>query len=412
MRGIAFGDKVSLTLLRMSLLFPLEFTMQFCNAVRRYAAVFVLLATVLVSSAAHAQNSPKLVLNVTPLGAAASDKMIPVEAVVGINVTIKNESNEPLAKVLLTARLGSLKLVTDEDWKADGDNAVLEIASIKPNEEVTKRLNLRVEMAPMPPGRQAAVTVEAKAGEATASAATKFPVGDCVAAFQSDLTRLRITTISEIWPTADEMRKPDTTLPRIRFFRVGMRKSNDLAVIDRIAAGYQARLLSDYEFFREGVRYTARRWSDELKAFAGQEPNPGLCAVNKEMIDGIRKTINYVTARIEPPIKAHARAMDHVRKALNASESDDLRKIALRVAEEAGVKIESPPASVFKILELARDQLKDAKPTAEQLDNLSLVESAAWVEAQAMRSKKLSDLIENSITGITDAQKKSCVCAF
>jgi hypothetical protein len=244
------------------------------------------------------------------------------------------------------------------------------------------------------------------------SASAKFPVGDCAAAFQAELTRLRINTISEVWPAADNMRKPETTLPRMRLFRVGMRKSNDLAMLDRLAAGYQARLLSDYEFFREGVRYTARRWADELKAFAGQETNPGICAVNKEMIEGIRKTISYVTVRIEPPQKAYARAMDLLRKTLNAGDSDDLRKIALRAAEDVGAKIENAPDSVFKILELARDLLKDAKPTPEQLDNLSLVESVAWIEAQALRSKKLSDLIENSITGITDAQKKTCVCAF
>jgi len=267
-------------------------------------------------------------------------------------------------------------------------------------------------MAPLPPGKQAEVIVEAKAGEASVNASTKFPVGDCASAFQAELTKLRISTISEVWPTADDMRKPDTTLPRVRLFRIGMRKSNDLATLDRIAAGYQGRMLSQHDFFSEGVRYTARRWADELRAFAGQEPNPGICAVNKEMIDGIRKTINYVTVRLDPPLKAYTRAMDQIRKALNAGENDDLAKIALKAAEDAGARIENPPTNVFKILELARDGLKDAKPTAEQLDNLSLVESVAWIEAQAMRSKKLSDLIENSITGITEAQKKTCVCAF
>ena len=392
--------------------FLLESIMQFRSAVRLRDVLVLLAAATLSADAARAQTSPKIVLNVTPLGAAASDKMIPVAATAGVNVTLKNESSEPLSNVRLIARLNGLRLASEGDWKPDGDNAVIEIASIKPGEEIVQRLNLRVEMAPMPPGKQAEIVVEARVGEASSSASAKFPVGDCAAAFQAELTRLRITTISEIWPTADEMRKPDTTLPRVRYFRVGIRKSNDLATIDRIAAGYQARLLSDYEFFREGVRYTARRWSDELKAFAGQEPNPGICAVNKEMIEGIRKTINYVTARIEPPQRAYTRAMDQVRKALNAGDGDDLRKIALRAAEEAGAKLENSPVTVFKILELTRDLLKDAKPNAEQLDNLSLVESVAWIEAQAMRSKKLSDLIENSITGITEAQKKSCVCAF
>ncbi len=366
----------------------------------------------LVSSPAQAQSAPKLLLTVKPLGVAAGEKMIPAAATVGIEVTLKNETAAPLSDVIVTATLGGLKLVPENGWNADGENAVLKIAAINPNEEIVQRLNLRVETAPLPPGRQAAIAIEAKGGEASVSTSVKLAIGNCASAFQAELTKLRISTISEIWPAAENMRKPDTTLPRIRFFRPGPRKSNDLAVLDRLAAGYQGRLLADYEFLRENMRYTARRWSDELKAFAGQEANPGICAVISEMIEGIRKTIHYVTARIEPPQKAYVRAMEQLRKILNVGEGDDLKKIALRAAEDAGAKIENPPASVFKILETARDLLKGAKPAPEQIDNLSLVESVAWIEAQALRSKNLSDLIENSITGITEAQKKTCVCAF
>ncbi|MBS4082194.1 MAG: hypothetical protein KGZ73_01460 [Rhizobiales bacterium] len=387
--------------------------MQFRNALRLRAAHAALLAAaMLVSNSAQAQTAPKLLLTLKPHGVAAGEKMIPAAATVDVDLTLKNETAAPLSDVAVTAKLDGLKLVPENGWTADGENAVLKIASVNPNEEVTQRLNLRVEVAPLPPGRQAAIAIEAKTGEASVNTSIKLAIGDCASAFQAELTKLRISTISEIWPAAENMRKPDTTLPRVRLFRLGMRKSNDLAVLDRLAAGYQARLLADYEFLREGMRYTARRWSDELKAFAGQEVNPGICAVNNEMIEGIRKTINYVTARIEPPQKAYTRAMEQIRKALNAGESDDLSKIALRAAEDAGAKIDNPPASVFKILETARDLLKGAKPTAEHIDNLSLVESVAWIEAQALRSKKLSDLIENSITGITEAQKKTCVCAF
>lgn len=387
--------------------------MQSCNGARFCAALIVFLAASLFSGAAPAQTASKLTLSVVPLGAAASGKMIPVEATVVISVTLKNESGEPRSNVLLSAKLNRVTLAGEDGWKADGNNAVLKIESIGANEEISRRLTVRVTMAPMPPaGGQAEVTIEAKTGETSANAAAMFTVGDCAAAFQAELTKLRISTISEIWPTAENMRKPDTTLPRIRYFRIGMRKNRDLAILDRLAAGYQARLLADYEFFREGVRYTARRWSDELKSFAGQEPNPGICAANDEMIAGIRKTIAYVTARIEPPQKAYARAMDLLRSALGAAPGEDLRTIALRAAEQAGAKAENPPDSVFKILEQTRDLLKDAKPTAEQLDNLSLVETVAWIEAQALRARTLSDLIENSITGITEAQKKTCVCAF
>jgi len=290
----------------------------------------------LVSSPAQAQSAPKLLLTVKPLGVAAGEKMIPAAATAGIEVTLKNETAAPLSDVIVTATLGGLKLVPENGWNADGENAVLKIAAINPNEVIVQRLNLLVEMAPLPPGRQAAIAVEAKAGEASVNAAIKLPIGDCAAAFQAELTKLRISTISEIWPAAENMRKPDTTLPRIRFFRPGPRKSNDLAVLDRLAAGYQGRLLADYEFLRENMRYTARRWSDELKAFAGQEANPGICAVNSEMIEGIRKTIHYVTARIEPPQKAYVRAMEQLRKVLNAGEGDDLQQDRLACRRGCG----------------------------------------------------------------------------
>jgi hypothetical protein len=149
-----------------------------------------------------------------------------------------------------------------------------------------------------------------------------------------------------------------------------------------------------------------------LKAFAGQEPNPGICAVNSEMYEGIRKTIAYVTARLEPPMKAHARSLELLRKHFNADENDDLGKIALKVAEAAGVKFDGAPANNFEFLAQTKERLKDLKLTEEQQDSLSLLESAIWVEAQAKRSKKLYDLIDGSITGIADAQKKNCICAF
>lgn len=385
--------------------------MQICNAARLCTALFLLLTSFLCVSA-EAQAASKLSLTVKPIGAAASDKMIPVAASATINIVLRNEGSDPLSNVLVKAKFSGVKLDAQDGWKADGDDAVVEIASIAAGEEATRRLILRVDMAPMPPGRIVEISVEARSGELSEHTTAKFQVGDCAAAFQAELTKLRISTISEVWPTADEMRKPDTSLPRTRYFRIGARKSNDLATLDRIAAGYQGRMLADHEFFREGVRYTVRRWSDELKAFAGQEPNPGICAVNNEMIEGIRKTISYVTTRVEPSQKAYARAMELLRRSLSANEADDLKTIAIRLATEAGVKFENPPQSIFQILEQAQAQLKEAKPAAEQLDNLSLVESVAWIEAQALRSKKLSGLIENSITGITQAHIRTCLCAY
>lgn len=383
--------------------------MHFRTAARLCAALPFLFCLLL--AAAQAQNPAKLELQLTLPGAATSEKPLPAAAEVAIDVTIKNAGSETLRNVSLTAKLLGVKLTQNSNWRADGDHAVLAVEAIKPNETVRQHLIVRIEMAPLPPGRKAEVSVEAKSGETQASALVGFPVADCASAFQADLTRLRIERISEIWPVADDLRKQDTSLPRGRFFRVVPRRG-ELGNIDRIAAGYQARLLADHNFNDQGVRYTVRRWSDELKAFAGQEPNPGICAVNEQMIQGIRKTINYAAVRLDPPQKAFVRAMDQIRKTLNASDREELRAIALRVAGEAGVTLQDPASSTLKLIEQVRDALKDRKPTDAQLDNLSLIESAAWIEAQAMRSKKLSDLIDGTINGIADAQKKNCVCAF
>lgn len=379
------------------------------NAARLCAALPILLC--LLCFPAHAQQAANLEVRLTPLGAAAAEKPIPVAAEVTIDVTIKNTGSATLRKILLRAKLQVLKLAQNGAWKADGDDAVLEIEAIRPGETLRRPLAVRVEIAPLPPGKHVDIRVEAKSDETQANATTRFPVADCAAAFQADLTRIRIERISEIWPVADGLRKQDTALPRGRFFRVVPRRG-ELGTIDRIAAGYQARLLADYGFADQGVRYTVRRWSHELKAFAGQEPNPGLCAVNEQMIQGIRKTINYAAVRLDPPQKAFARAMDHIRKALNAGERDELHGIALRLADEAGIKPQAPQTTTLKLLEQLRDASKDKKLTDAQFNNLSLIESAAWIEAQAMRSKKLSDLIEGTIGGIAEAQQKNCICAF
>ncbi len=370
------------------------------------------IASLVFLSAAEAQ-TPKLTIKAAPVGIAAKEKaIIPVSAVVTIDVVIKNDGSEPLSNVILTTKLNGVKFrQAGSEWKADGDEAKLEIAQIKASEEITKRLYVRVDMAPLPPGKNATVAIVAKSGEFTTNAETSFLTADCASAFQAALTRVRLGPLENVWAFADDYRKPNTTLPRTRIFRVGLRKG-DFANFERLAAGYQARLTADHDFFREGVRYTTARWSNELKAFAGQEPNPGICALNQSMIGGIRQTIAYVTTRLEPPQKAFTRALDLLRKQTGAKDDDDLPAIALRAAEAAGAKLENPPGTTFLILERTKEALKDQKPNDEQIDNLSLIETAGWLEAQSLRAKKLSDVIEGTITGIVDAQKQNCVCAF
>jgi hypothetical protein len=385
-------------------------------SIRRHMLALVcagLFLQAFLNGTAEAQTSAKLTLKAAPIGAAAKEKaIIPVTAVAVIEVTVRNESSEAISNVTLTAKLFGVKVYqASSDWTADGDDAKLDIPQIKPNEEITRRLYVLIAMAPLPPGKQASVAIEAKSGEFNAKTETSFTVADCAAAFQAALTRVRLGPLDNVWTFADDYRKPDTALSRTRLFRTGTR-NRDFVNFERLAAGYQARLTADHDFFREGVRYTTARWSNELKAFAGQEPNPGLCAINQSMFDGIRKTIAYVSTRLEPPQKAFARAIDLLRKQTNAKDDDDLPKIALRAAEAAGAKLDNAPGTTFLILERTKEALRDQRPSEEQLENLSLIETVAWLEAQALRAKKLSDAIEGTITGISSAHKENCVCAF
>lgn len=385
--------------------------MHFRNAARVCAALLLSLCVSPTSLFAQTQSEPGLEVILTPLGAATGDKPLPVAADIEIDVKVKNTGSAALTKVALRAKLGGLKLSPDSEWQAQGDDAVIEIGGLAANGEVTRRLALRVEMAPLPPGRPAKLTVEAAAENIAREASVTVRIGDCAAAFQADLTRLRIERISEIWPTADGLRKQDTLLPRGRLFRIPARRG-EFTTLHRIAAGYQARRLSDASFMDQGVRYTVRRWSDEMKAFAGQEPNPGICAVNDQMLQGIRRTIHYAAVRLEPPQKAFGRAIEQLRKELKAGDGDTLRAIALRSLEEAGAKIENPAKDTLQLLAQGKEFLKDRKLSDAQLDDLALLESVAWIEAQALRSKSLSVLIDGTIEGIAIAREKNCVCAF
>jgi hypothetical protein len=404
------------TIWHRRLLLPRKHPGKFMPSIRRHVLALVCAAIVLpvfLSGTLEAQTSAKLTLKATALGAAAKEKAIlPVTAVAVIEITVRNDSSEAVSNVALAAKLNGVTLYqASSDWTPNGDDAKLDIAQIKPNEEITRRLYVLVAMAPLPPGKQASVAIEAKSGEFNVKTETSFAIADCASAFQAALTRVRLGPLDNVWAFADDYRKPNTALSRTRLFRTGTR-NRDFANFERLAAGYQARLTADHDFFREGVRYTTARWSNELKAFAGQEPNPGICALNQSMIGGIRQTIAYVSTRLEPPQKAFARALDLLRKQTDAKDDDDLPKIALQAAEAAGAKLDNPPGTTFLILERTKEALKDQRPSAEQLENLSLVETVAWLEAQALRAKKLSDAIEGTITGISQAHKENCVCAF
>lgn len=371
------------------------------------SALFIVFGTLAFAQTAA---PAKLSVTATPLGAAAKEKMLPVSAVAAINLVIKNEGTEPVSKVVVIAKLDGVKLEPSGEWKADGDEIKLEIPEIKAAQELTRRLHVRVDAAPLPPGRKAEITFEVRGGDAIARAQTAISIADCATAFHAQLTRVRIDVVENVRKLAEEVRKPDASLPRTRIFRVAARKG-DLATLERLAAGVMARGAGIPELGREGMRYTVARWTNELRAYTGQEPNPGLCAGNYYLVAGYRQNIIPITQLTDAPKKAAARALALVRKTLDAKDDEDLSKIALRVAETANVKIENAPATTLALLERIRDELKE-KSADEQIEKLSLIETAAWLQAGAAHAAKLSNAIERTIDGMTQAQKQTCVCAY
>lgn len=378
----------------------------------RTAILAVTFALLPLAAFAQAPAPAKLSVTVTPLGAAASDKPLPVTAEVEVDIKIRNDGETSAANVTVTVKLDGVKAGNEDGWTPDGDDLKLEIPSIKAGGEITRRLGLTVAMAPMPPGRKAEITAEVRSGDITVQDSAGFRTADCAAAFHAELTRVRIGPLDRIRTLADAYRVRDAALPRKRFFPAAKRKG-DLATLERLAAVYMARATADPEFRSEGMRYTVVRWTNELRAYTGQEPNPGLCATSTEhMIAGIRRTIVPITSRLDPPQKAALRALGQLRKTTGAKEDETTREIALRIAEAAGAKIENPPTETLATLEAIANALKDKTATDEQRDQLSLSETVAWIEAQAARAKRFSEAIEGTITGIGDAQKANCICAF
>jgi hypothetical protein len=386
--------------------------MTLSRAVTAVALAAAILLPLLLSFPGAAQDQPpKLSLRVTPLGAAAGTKPLPLAAIVDLSVELRNDGDNAAQKILLRIALDAFSLEQPGVWRVRGDHAELEIAELKAGAAATHRLQFQLRRAPLPPGRNAELTATVTSGDFTRTASIEIAIADCAAAFQADLTRIRIGSLETYKRLADDYRRRDPGLPKARFFRVP-RRTGDLGMIERFGALAMARATADFEFSSEGMRYTVARWYNELKSYTGQGPNPGLCATNESMYDGIRRTLIPVTTRLDPRLKQAERAMVLLRKETGAAAFETLHDIALRTALAAGLQIETPPLEIFALLERIRNDLKDKQPNAETLDRLALTETVAWIEAAAARARGLSAAIDGVIHGIADAQKRNCVCAY
>ncbi|MDO8533630.1 MAG: hypothetical protein Q7S17_02680, partial [Xanthobacteraceae bacterium] len=231
-----------------------------------------------------------LAVSVTPLGAAAKERPLPVGAMPSLRIGVRNTGTGVLAKIVLTARFEGMQAENPPGWRSQGGALILEIPRLGAGEQTERLLKLRV-VTPTS-GKTTQVSIEARTEDgAIAAGEANLRVADCVGAYRSKLSSLRTGMLQAVKDAAEAMRKPDPALPYARQFPATGVKTGNIAVAERFAAAFAKRGGADPEMSSEDSRFTIQRWTSELSAYAGQEANPGLCAGNYYMVAGQREGI-------------------------------------------------------------------------------------------------------------------------
>jgi len=372
----------------------------------------VLLAALPFAAPASGQT---LQLSVTTNSASAQRQVLPLGATAMLKITVRNEGPATTGPVKLTAEPAGLAIVTGKSWRLDDGNAVAEIARLKAGERVERTLRLKVEKAGTAAEARIVRIAALGPGEQTASAEIELSVADCVGAYRNRLAVLRSNLALQVRDAADELRKPDPSLPPGRLFALTNARNTEIRKAERLAASFAARRGGDAEMATEWFRYIIARWVSELNAFAGQAYNPGLCANNYYQISGYRQGLQPITKRIDAIHAAASAALAAAREAIGAEPEDEIAALVTRVAHPDEHSNESnseePAASIFDALKAARAWLRERKLSSEEARQLSLVETAAWLNVADRRAQKLAQAIEQVLSTLATAQKETCICA-
>ncbi len=238
-----------------------------------------------------------LAVSVTPLGAAAKERPLPVGALPSLRIGVRNTGIGALAKIVLTARFEGMKAENPPGWRPQGGALMLEIPRLGAGEQTERLLKLRV-VAPTPDMTNR-VSIEARSEDgAVAAGEANLRIADCVGAYRNKLSALRTGVLQAVRDAAEAMRKPDPALPNARLFPATGVKTGNVAVAERFAAAFARYGGADPEMSSENSSFTIQRWTSELSAYAGQEANPGLCAGNYYMVAGQREGILPITRRL------------------------------------------------------------------------------------------------------------------
>ncbi len=355
----------------------------------------------------------KLTLTVTPQGSAAKDKPIPVGGNISLAVTVRNETKDAVGPLILSVKAEGFKAENQPNWKAESGNISGEIVKLEPGASVERLLRLRVEKAPFPASK-AAIVLEARAGEnIIGSGSASILVADCAGAFREKLGVLRPAILQNVRDTADAMRKPDATLPGGRTFPLTNARKGEILTAERLALPLSARGAADMQMTTEWMRFLIQRWVSELNSYSTQPAHPGLCANNYYQIAGYREGLQPITKRLDGFKEASTFAMTAARLSSKDVVSADVRALVLQLAKSAEIEGIDDSANVFTLLSTVRNAIaRGKKLEAEQMETLSLAETAAWLQETNKRGQALTDAIEKVLGTIAAAHKESCVCAF
>jgi hypothetical protein len=345
-------------------------------------------------------------------GGATKAQPLPVGATPVFTVTLRNGASGTAGPIKLVANLAGLTLVAGQGWRVEGGDGVAEVAGIAPGERVERTLPLKVDRAPLQ-AEERLVRVEARwADGKTAAGEIKLQIADCVGAYRERLATLRTSLVQKVRDAAEETRRPDPALPGSRLFAPTGARGNELRNAERLAASFAARRGGDAEMATEWFRFMIARWISELNAYASQGYNPGLCANNYYQIAGYRQGLLPITKRIETIRAAALDAAKAAREATGAEEGDNLAGLALRATQNSPAESLGGQKDPFSALAAANAAwLRERKLSAEELQRLSLIETAAWLDAADRRAQTLAQAIDTVLSNLASAQKESCICS-
>ncbi|MCC6948042.1 MAG: hypothetical protein IT539_09785 [Bradyrhizobiaceae bacterium] len=376
---------------------------------RLIAALLAALPALPIAAPASGQT---LHVSVTADSARSPRQVLPLGAKANLKIAVGNEGKAVSGPIKLTVEPAGLTIMAGQGWRLEAGNAVAEIARLKPGERIERALPLKVERAATDAEARIVRIVARGPGEQTASAEIKLMVADCVGAYRNRLAALRASLTQQVRDAAEAMRKADPALPASRLFAFTNARNAEIRNAERLAASFAARRGGDAEMATEWFRYIIARWISELNAFAGQAYNPGLCANNYYQLAGYRQGLLPITKHIDTIHAAAAAAIAAAREATGAESAEELAALAARVARNGAVDSSGASDSVFGALGAVRATfLRERKASPEEMQQLSLVETAAWLDDADRRGQKLAQTIEQVLSTLASAQKETCICS-